>query len=50
MFQNLIKLLLNVSFEKKIRCGNFILDTNTFVETLPNGVKYLASYKKKKER
>jgi signal peptidase I len=32
---------------KKIRCGNFILDTNTFVETLPNGVKYLASYKKK---
>ena len=32
---------------KPIRCGNFILDTNTFVETLPNGVKYLASYKKK---
>ena len=30
-----------------IRCGKFILDTNTFIETLPNGVKHLASYKKK---
>ena len=29
-----------------IRCGNFILETNTFVETLPNGVKYLAAYNK----
>ena len=29
-----------------IRCGNFILETNSFVETLPNGVKYLASYNK----
>ena len=29
-----------------IRCGNYLLDTNTFIETLPNGVKHLASYKK----
>ncbi|MFL2877433.1 MAG: signal peptidase I [Candidatus Pelagibacter sp.] len=29
-----------------IRCGNFNLDTNSFIETLPNGVKYLAVYKK----
>ena len=29
-----------------IRCGNFILDTVTFIETLPNGVKHLASYNK----
>ena len=29
-----------------IRCGNFILETNTFIETLPNGVKYLAAYNK----
>ena len=30
-----------------IRCGNFFLETNTFIETLPNGVKHLVSYKKK---
>jgi len=29
-----------------IRCGNFQLNTNTFVETLPNGVKHLTTYKK----
>ena len=27
-----------------IRCGNFNLSTKTFIETLPNGVKHLASY------
>ena len=27
-----------------IRCGNFSLKTNTFVETLPNGVEHLATY------
>ena len=33
---------------KKItRCGNFLLDTNTFIETLPNGFEYLVSYKKR---
>ena len=30
-----------------IRCGNFILETKAFIETLPNGVKYHAVYKKK---
>ena len=30
-----------------IRCGTFILDADTFIETLPNGVKHLASYSKK---
>tara|TARA_B100001989_G_C24515287_1_gene452773 strand:- start:452 stop:1192 length:741 start_codon:yes stop_codon:yes gene_type:complete len=35
-----------MNLEKKIYCGNFILDTNTYVETLPNGVEYLAVYKK----
>ena len=31
---------------RPIRCGNSILNTNTFEETLPNGVTYLASYNK----
>ena len=35
-----------VNTDIKIRCGNFKLDTNTFVETLPNGIKHLTSYKK----
>ncbi len=30
-----------------IRCGKFKLDTKSFIETLPNGTKYLAVYKKK---
>ena len=30
-----------------IRCGNSFLETNAFIETLPNGVRYLAVYKKK---
>ena len=29
-----------------IKCGNFNFDTNTFIETLPNGVSHLASYNK----
>ena len=29
-----------------IRCGNFLLETNTFIETLPNGKEHLATYKK----
>ncbi len=29
-----------------IRCGNFILDTDTYIETLPNGSNYLTAYKK----
>ncbi len=35
-----------IKISEPIRCGNFILETNTFVETLPNGVKYIASYNK----
>ena len=30
----------------KVFCGNFILESKTYMETLPNGVKYLASYNK----
>ena len=33
--------------EKLVRCGNFLLETNTFIETLPNGLEHLVSYKKK---
>ena len=32
---------------RTIRCGNFLLDTNIFIETLPNGLEHLVSYKKK---
>ena len=41
------------TFKKKIlnkeiiRCGNFILETDFFIETLPNGVQHLVAYKKK---
>ncbi len=28
----------------QIRCGKFFLDTNNYIETLPNGVKHLAVY------
>ena len=31
----------------KINCGNEILTTELFEETLPNGVKYITAYKKK---
>ena len=27
-------------------CGNFLLETDFFIETLPNGVKHLVTYKK----
>ena len=37
----------SVMNEKIIRCGNFLLETNSFIETLPNGVEYLTAYKKK---
>ena len=30
-----------------IRCGKFKLETKSFIETLPNGIKYLAVYKKR---
>ncbi len=33
--------------KKMIRCGNFLLETNTYVETLPNGIEHFVAYKKK---
>ncbi len=36
-----------INSTKIIRCGKIKLDTNSYIETLPNGVKYLAVYKKK---
>ena len=32
---------------EKIRCGNFLLETNTYIETLPNGFEHIVAYKKK---
>tara|TARA_B100001057_G_scaffold495212_1_gene593677 strand:- start:1600 stop:2340 length:741 start_codon:yes stop_codon:yes gene_type:complete len=32
---------------KIIRCGNFFLETDIFIETLPNGLEHLVAYKKK---
>ena len=29
-----------------VRCGNLILETNSFIETLPNGVEHLVAYRK----
>ena len=36
-----------VESSKVIRCGKFKLETKSFIETLPNGTKYLAVYKKR---
>ena len=33
--------------ESITRCGNFLLETNTYIETLPNGIKHIVAYKKK---
>ena len=35
-----------LNYKKIIRCGNFLLETNTFIEILPNGIEHLVSYKK----
>ena len=35
------------SFNSKIRCGSDFLETNIFIETLPNGKSHLVAYKKK---
>jgi signal peptidase I len=32
--------------KQKIKCGNFSLNINSYIETLPNGVTYTAVYKK----
>ena len=31
----------------QIRCGNFLFETNTYIETLPNGMEHLVTYNKK---
>jgi signal peptidase I len=43
------KIIERVKTEKLtlIRCGNLNFETNTFIETLPNGIKHLVAYKKK---
>jgi len=47
LFINEIKILRkSFNYNKIIRCGNFLLETNTFIEKLPNGVEHLVSYKK----
>jgi len=42
------KKIIKKKIEQKemVRCGKFSFSTNSFVETLPNGVKRLVSYKK----
>ena len=48
IFINNKKILRQQTDDKKIiRCGNFLLDTNTYIETLPNGFKHLVAYKKR---
>jgi len=32
--------------KKIIRCGNFLLQTDIFMETLPNGIEHMVAYKK----
>ena len=34
----------SIDISEPIRCGDFKISSNTFLETLPNGVKHLASY------
>ena len=36
----------NHNLKTEVYCGNFILKSNTYIETLPNGVKHLATYNK----
>ncbi len=36
-----------VNSNEIIKCGKFKLETESFIETLPNGTKYLAVYKKR---
>ena len=32
-----------------IRCGSYILNTDTFIETLPNGIEHLTAYNKERD-
>ena len=36
----------SVNISEPVRCGDYLLDTNSFIETLPNGVEHLVTYKK----
>ncbi len=48
LFINDKKILRELITTKNItRCGNFFLDTNTFIETLSNGFQHKVTYKKK---
>ena len=48
IFINKKKILREQIENKSItRCGNFLLETNTYIETLPNGLKHVVAYKKK---
>ena len=48
LFINEVKIERNkIENKKNIRCGNFLLETNTYIETLPNGLQHLVTYKKK---
>tara|TARA_B100000242_G_C43034558_1_gene482240 strand:+ start:748 stop:1491 length:744 start_codon:yes stop_codon:yes gene_type:complete len=45
LFINKIKIKRKLTkISEPVRCGKFILNTNTFLETLPNGVQHLATY------
>lgn len=35
-----------IDISEPIRCGNFTFDSETYIETLPNGKKHLATYNK----
>ena len=35
-----------INLNNQIRCGKYILDVNSYEETLPNGLKYIATYSK----
>ena len=48
LFINDVKIERNkIENKKNIRCGNFLLETNTYIETLPNGLQHLVTYKKR---
>ena len=48
LFINDVKIERNkIENKKNIRCGNFLLETDTYIETLPNGFQHLVTYKKK---
>ena len=47
MYINSIKITREpTNISEPIRCGEFFLDTNTYLETLPNGTKHFVSYNK----